>query len=154
LSAPRISTGELSTILKRKGYGIQSEIGKTSCSSEISGTGKVRDVEPDRGYESLRAEAMALNYAGKCKVSIKFYRRRLADYSRANCEKYLIDSLTYAGIIRDDSEKEIWLIDEGQFKVETDKEERVEITLEYLSLDLENPWVPRLHLGNVGQGAK
>lgn len=150
MPAPRITTDELSNILKRKGYGIQSEIGKKGIGSEISGAGEVRDVEPSRGYESLREEAVALNYSGICVVRIKFYRRRLADYSRANCEKYLIDSLTYAGLIRDDSEKEIRLIDEGQVKVETVQEERVEITLEYPEVDLDNLWVPRTRLGNIG----
>lgn len=108
-------------------------------------------MEPSGGYESLRAQAVALNYTGKCTVRIKFYRKRLADYSRANCEKYLIDSLTYAGLIRDDSEDEILLIDEGQEKVATDKEERVEISLEYESVDEGKLWVHREKLGNIGK---
>lgn len=156
MGAPRINEDELAKILKRKGYGIQSElgksqIGKTGVASEISSSGKSCDVEPSGGYESLRSEAVALNYTGICVVRIRFFRKRLADYSRANCEKYLIDSLTYAGIIRDDSEKEIRLIDEGQVKVDTDAEERVEITLEFPEVDLDNLWVPRKRLGNIGQ---
>ncbi len=150
MPAPRISENELQTILKRRGYGLKSEIGKSSLESEVGRPREVRNVEPDSGYESLRAQAVALNYTGKCNVRIKFFRKRLADYSRANCEKYIIDSLTYAGIIRDDSEKEIRLIDEGQEKVMTAQEERVEIILEYENVDLENLWVHRDRLGNVG----
>ena len=108
-------------------------------------------MESGGGYESLRAQAMALNYSGKCEVRIRFYRKRLADYSRANCEKYIIDSLVYAGLIRDDSEKEIRLIDEGQFKVEKDAEERVELELIYEHVDFTNLWVSRERWGNIGK---
>lgn len=151
MPAARITNDELQSILKRKGYGIHSEVGKKGIASEISGAGPSGNVEPSGGYESLRQEAVALNYSGKCTVRIKFFRKRLADYSRANCEKYLIDSAVYGGIIRDDSEKEIRLIDEGQVKVDTEAEERVEINFEYEEVDLDNLWVPRTRLGNIGQ---
>jgi hypothetical protein len=132
------------------GRGLKSSLGKTTIKSEIDNPWAGCDVESDSGYESLRAQAVSLNYTGKCVVRIKFYRRRLADYSRANCEKYLIDSLTYAGLIRDDSEKEIRLIDEGQEKVSTNEEERVEITLEYEEVDLDNLWTKKTQFGNSG----
>jgi hypothetical protein len=149
-----INGGEFEKLARKPGVKIVSSIGKSSVTSQVGRAGKVCDVEPDSGYESLRAQAMAVNYAGKCVVRIKFYRRRLADYSRANCEKYIIDSLTYAGLIRDDSEKEIWLVDEGQEKVETDAEERVEVTLEYSEVDLDNLWVKRKLMGNIGKEKK
>ena len=150
MPAPRITNDELQTILKKRGYGISSELGKKGLTSEVSSPRKSSDVESGGGYESLRKEAVALNYTGKCTVRIRFFRKRLADYSRANCEKYLIDSAVYGGIIRDDSEKEIWLIDEGQVKVDTEAEERVEIIFEYDEVDLDNLWVPRTRLGNIG----
>lgn len=146
-----MDNGELSKIIKRPGYGVASAFNKGSFKAQASGSREMRDVESGRGYESLRAEAVAINYTGKCIIRIKFYRRRLADYSRANCEKYIIDSLTYAGVIRDDSETEIQLIDEGQEKVATPEEERVEITLEYSEVDFDNLWVKREKLGNIGK---
>jgi hypothetical protein len=145
---------ELDTIIAKRGYGIVSEIGKGSINSSFGSKGKVRDVEQRSGYESLRAQAVALNYSGKCEIRIKFFRKRLADYSRANCEKYIIDSLVYAGLIRDDSEKEIWLIDEGQEKVKTDAEERVVVTINYPEVTLDPLWVPRDRFGNIGQKKK
>lgn len=155
MEAPRISSDKLNEILKKPGYGISTSIGggkirASAISSKIGRSGESRDLEPGCGYESLRAQAVAINYTGKCEVRIKFFRKRLADYSRANCEKYIIDSLTYAGIIRDDSETEIRLIDEGQEKVSTDAEERVELKLTYNEVDMDNLWVPRERYGNIG----
>jgi hypothetical protein len=147
----RTTRSELENVLGRKGYGIASSLGPRSIASTIGSVGKVRDLEPGGGYESLRAQAVALDYSGKCEVRIKFFRKRLADYSRANCEKYIIDSLTYAGLIRDDSEKEILLVDEGQIKVDTDAEERVEINLIYPSVNFDTVWVKREKLGNIGK---
>ena len=98
-------------------------------------------MESNPRYEPLCAEAVQIGYSGLAIVRLKFYRRRLADYSRAICEKYLIDGLTYAGLIRDDSETEIRLIDEGQEKVESNEEERTEITIEYQQVDYDNLWV-------------
>lgn len=159
MSAPRISSEKLQEILSKKHYGVSSSIGggigkvgAASITSKISSSGPSGNVEPSCGHEPLRAQAVALNYSGIVTVRIKFFRKRLADYSRANCEKYIIDSLTYAGLIRDDSSKEIRLIDEGQEKVGTDAEERVELILEYDEVDLGNLWIGRERLGNVGQG--
>lgn len=155
MGGPRITSDDLNKLLKKKGYGIESAIKpaiERAIKPEASGSGEVCDLESGGGYESLREEAVAINYAGKCVVRIKFFRKRLADYSRANCEKYLIDSLTYAGLIRDDSEKEIWLIDEGQEKVDSEDKERVEIVIEYQAVDFSNLWVSRERLGNLGKG--
>jgi hypothetical protein len=147
---------DLQNVLKKPGYGITSSLGKgiqptlkeKPLGAKAGDSGKGSHLESGGGYESLRAEAVQVGYSGKCIVRIKFYRRRLADYSRANCEKYLIDSLTYAGLIRDDSETEIRLEDEGQFKVESNAEERVEIILEYPEVDLNNLWVKKTKFGN------
>lgn len=147
----KFTNEEFERIIAKKGYGIASEIGKRSLGSEVNRPRKDSDVESGGGYESLRAQAVALNYAGKCIVRIKFFRKRLADYSRANCEKYIIDSAVYAGLIRDDSEKEIRLIDEGQVKVDSDAEERVELSFEYEEVDFDNLWAERQRLGNIGK---
>ncbi len=158
MSAPRISQEELNKILGKKGYGVSSSIGKgidkvraNAITTKVGSPGQSSDVEPSDRLQSLRSQAVAINYSGIVTIRIKFFRKRLADYSRANCEKYIIDSLTYAGIVRDDSSTEIRLIDEGQEKVATDAEERVELSIEYDEVDMDNLWVPRERLGNVGK---
>lgn len=149
-----MTNDDLQNILKRKGYGIQSglksSLGKGAVASSLGGSGKIDDVEHATCNAPLRSEAVSFNYAGKCRISIRFYRRRLADYSRAISEKAMLDSLVYASLIRDDSEAEIQLCDLGQVKVESDAEERTEIDLEYLEVDFDNPWIPKTKFGNSG----
>lgn len=144
---------DLNKILARPGYkiqsGIQSSLGKGSLGAKARSERENEDLESTFGDESLRAKAVSLNYSGKCKVRLKFYRRRLADYSRAISEKAMVDALVYAGLIRDDSEKEIWLEDEGQEKVESNEEERTEIVLEYSEFDFDNPFVKRERFQNT-----
>lgn len=151
MPAPRIQPSELQLILKRKGYGIESELknlgygvsgsfGKSSSDVENRYTGQIDNVEPNPSHEQVGAKGLQIKCAGKVRVRVKFYRRRLADYSRAISEKAFIDALQYSGAIRGDSEKEIWLIDEGQVKVDSDKEERTEITIEYPEVDLNDLW--------------
>ncbi len=154
---------QLNAILGRKGYAIKSALGKGIKSSlkpafgprsvdlEDHRSGASGHLEQSDRLESLRAQGVQIGYTGKCVVRIKFYRHRLADYSRANCEKYLIDSAVYAGLIRDDSEAEILLIDEGQVKVESKDQERVEITFEYQDVDYANPWVKKVKFGNASK---
>lgn len=144
---------DLNKILSRKGYGIQSSVKSSFSRSVASSFGDSRksiNLELDSSHESIREGAVQVGYSGIAVIRIKFYRKRLADYSRANCEKYIIDGLVYAGLIRDDSEKEIRLIDEGQVKVETQEEERVELSIEYPEVDYENLWVPKTKFGNSG----
>jgi hypothetical protein len=158
MSAPRISHDEFQQILSRRGYGIASSLGKGIASSvgkrpndnQDSGTGADPHLESAAGDESLRAKAVSLNYSGKPTVRLKFFRRRLADYSRAISEKALVDGLVYASLIRDDSEKEIRLIDEGQEKVGTEAEERTEIAIEYPEVDFDNLWIKKTKFGNSG----
>jgi hypothetical protein len=132
---------QLQTILGRPGYGIVSTIRKSSIKSEIVGSREINHLEPDSSDESLCAEKLQINYSGKVRIRITFYRRRLADYSRAISEKALVDCLQYAGLIKGDSEEEIWLEDGGQKKVETDEEERTELEIFYPEVDLDNLWV-------------
>ncbi len=136
-----MTCNDLKKLLKRPGIGITSKIGKGSLGAKNCSSGKVGHLEPTAQLESLRAEKLQVNYSGKVRVRLKFFRRRLADYSRAISEKALVDCLQYGGLIIGDSETEIWLIDEGQHKVETNAEERTEITLEYEAVDLDEMWV-------------
>lgn len=145
-----MTSDDLKTIVARKGYAIiggsklkpmASAFGSAAMRAEARGEGTPSDVERSVGHESLPTERVALNYTGRVRLRIKFYRRRLADYSRANCEKFVIDAARYAGLLLDDSEKHLELIDEGQIKVESGEEERIEMTFEYELVDFDNLWV-------------
>lgn len=152
-----MTSEKLQEILRKKGYGIsssvgrgiKSEIGKGTISSQISGEGPFDDVESAAENVILRSVSLQIGYTGKCKVRLRFYRRRLADYSRAISEKASVDAAVYCGLLRGDSEKEIQLIDEGQFKVETEAEERTELVFEYEEVDLDNPFVKKDSFGNA-----
>jgi hypothetical protein len=139
----RTTKGELARIIARKGYGIKGTLGSRSIGSSFGNSRPVNDVERDSEVELEGPESLQIRCAGKVVVRFKFYRYRLADYSRAISEKALIDALQYAGAICGDSEKEILLKDEGQEKVATKEEERTEITLEYPEVDFDNLWEPR-----------
>lgn len=137
----RFTESDLKRTIRKAKFGIASSIGKGSNGIKTGCTGTVHDVEPAASDELEGPKGLQVNYTGKVRVRIKFYRHRLADYSRAISEKALIDCLQYAGLIRGDSEKEIWLEDEGQVKVDNKADERTEITLEYLDVDFDNFWV-------------
>ena len=136
---------ELERIISRTGYGVKSNLKarKSTLNPKASNPRSVNDVESVIVDELEGPEVLQIKCSGKIRVRIKFYRHRLADYSRAISEKALIDSLQYSGLIRGDSEKEIWLIDEGQEKVEKKEDERTEIVLEYPELDLDDLWEAR-----------
>lgn len=144
MEAPRISSDKLNEILKKPGYGISTSISKSlregAISSKIGSSRKIDNLEPDSSNEQVGSKRIQIKCSQKVLVRIKFYRRRLADYSRAISEKALIDCLQTSGLISGDSEKEIRLIDEGQEKVESVNEERTEITLEYPEIDFDDMW--------------
>lgn len=122
---------DLDQILKRKGYAIlESSFRKGTIKPAFDDPGKVPDVEPSTRHEPLLQEGPTLSYTGRCAISIKVYRRRLTD-PLGDCHKYHIDSLRYAGLIRDDTDAEVSVTEEPHEKVESDKDERVEITLNY-----------------------
>lgn len=137
----RFTESDLAKTIRKSNYGIASSLGKGSISSKDSSAGKEHDLERAVEPQLESSQALQVNYTGKVRVSIKFYRHRLADYSRAISEKALIDALQYCGAIRGDSEKEIWLIDLGQEKVSSKEEERTELTLEYSDVDFNNLFV-------------
>lgn len=139
---------DLDKILAKPGYKlasfskpIQSSLGKATLRSEIGGKGQTRYMERVSGHEPVPTERVALNYTGRVRVGIKFYRRRLADYSRANCEKFVIDAARYAGLLLDDTEAHLDLVDEGQVKVDTEQDERIELTFTYEAVDFDHLWV-------------
>ncbi len=138
---PRIKSEDLRTIVKRRGYGVSDALRSRSASAQTGCKRPERDVEPDPSNELEGPKKLQIGCSGKVTIRLRFYRHRLADYSRAISEKALIDALQYCGAICGDSEKDIRLIDEGQFKVESKDEERTELTLEYPEVDFDNLFV-------------
>lgn len=139
-----MNESDIKRIAGKRGYGIvgtiSSGIRKGSIASQIDGSGEIDNLEPDSLDASLQAEKLQISYSGKPEIRITFYRRRLADHSRAISEKALVDCLQYAGLIEGDSEKEIRLTYVEQKKVESDEEERTEIELIYEEVDYDNLW--------------
>ena len=126
---------DLEKILRRKGYGIQSQLGgselpKRAIQTQISDTGEVSDVELRVRPQPLPAQGLAVEYSGRCNISVKVFRKRLSD-PLGDAHKWHIDSLRYCGLVRDDTDAEIRLTEEPHEKVATDAEERVEVTMEY-----------------------
>jgi len=136
----RFTDQDVKKLTIRGSCGIESQIGGRKISSKIGDSGAKHNLEPAAGDESVLPARLQIKSAGKVRVRVRFYRRRLADYSRAISEKAVIDCLQYAGLITGDSEKEIWLEDEGQFQVDSKEDERTEIVLEYPEVDLDNLW--------------
>lgn len=136
----RLTQGDLAKITGRAGYGISAitGIGKATqgITAEIRREGKVSELERRAGHESVRPPSTAIPYSGRCDVSVKVFRRRLTD-PLGDCHKYHIDALRYLGLLADDSDAAIRLEDQGHEKVESNEEERVEITIDYDGIDLE-----------------
>jgi hypothetical protein len=161
---------DLNKILAKPGYGIAahkgygctpafSKRGNPDTPSEIkawadgtkdSRPREIENLESAPGYAQVLSERKQIGCEKIVTVRLKFYRFRKADYSRAISEKSLVDGLVYAGLIRDDSEDEILLIDEGQVKVDSREEERTEITLEYPEVDYDNLWVQKTNNKQLG----
>ncbi len=117
---------------------MQSQLGKglkSTIGSEIHSKREVSELEQRAGHESIHPPGLAIPYSGRCVVSVKVYRRRLTD-PLGDCTKYHIDALRYLGCLADDSDAAIRLEDEGHEKVESNEEERVEITVRYDSLTI------------------
>lgn len=118
---------------------LKSELPKRSIASEIDGKGASLNVEQCSGREPLGEAILAIRTAGTCTVRFKAYRKRLADPD-GNCFKYILDAISRSGALVDDSARYVRYITEPQEKVETEAEERVEVTLEYEEVDLDNLW--------------
>ena len=100
---------------------------ETETDSQLQRTELERDQASALGCSNGREEK------GVERVSVKFtsYRRRLLDDDNIpGGFKDLLDGLKHAHLIHDDSPKFITL-QTGQVKVQTRKEERTEIIIEY-----------------------
>lgn len=139
----RTTSKDFAKLVSRVGYGVEPAFKKRATNVETRNTGEINDLELSARTKLEDAERLQIGVSGKVLVRIRFYRHRLADYSRAISEKAWIDSAVYAGLLAGDSENEICLIDEGQFKVDKKTDERIEITFDYPEVDFDNLWVKR-----------
>lgn len=140
MSSSRFSSTQLRDVLSRQGIGIASAFGKRAIGRSFDDSGSEHNLESNLGDELEGPKKLQIRCAGKVTVRIKFYRHKLADYSRAISEKALVDSLCYCGSLGGDTEKDIRLIDEGQEKVDSKDQERTEVTIEYPEVDFANFW--------------
>lgn len=135
--------GELKAILKKPGYGleqgIKSQLGSSLKREEIinkaGGEGAMSLLESCAGPKSVRPKDLTVPNTGRCVVRVKVFRRRLTDTGN-DCWKYHLDACRYLGLLADDNDATIRLEEEPHEKVESNEEERVEITLEYDGIDL------------------
>ena len=84
------------------------------------------NVEQGTGNESL-ATQKAQGFDGPVSIRIHSKRKRLTDSDGA-CSKYLIDAIVDAGLLRDDSPKEVKEVTHSQEK--TKGPEITEVTIE------------------------
>jgi hypothetical protein len=83
------------------------------------------------GNESVAAPKGKGAYPGRSLVRVTSYRLRLCD-ERNLFDKYFIDSLVYAGLLRDDSPDEV-VVEVRQEQVKNRTQERTVITIEPLA---------------------
>lgn len=134
---------QLNKILSKPGYALvstlkpafKSQFKREKTLNQASGEGEVPLVERSSGLKSVRPKDFAVPDSGRCVVRVKVYRRRLTDTGN-DCWKYHLDACRYLGWIQDDDDATIRLEEEPHEKVESNEEERVEITLEYDGIDL------------------
>lgn len=94
------------------------------------------DVERGARPASIRPKDLTIPYSGRCTVRLKVFRQRLTDTGN-DCWKYHLDACRYLGWLADDDDATIRLEEEPHEKVKSKDEERVEITLEFDGLDLD-----------------
>jgi len=134
----RLNESDIKAIASKTGYGIQGGI-KSAFKREAilhkdRGERAVSELESGHRFKSLSPEALATPNSGRCFVGIKVFRRRLTDTGN-DAYKYHLDACRYLGWLEDDDDATISLTESPHEKVETDAEERVEITLTYEGFD-------------------
>lgn len=107
---------------------------------KTSRKGEALDVEQGARSKPLGEKVLAIRTTGACVIRFKAFRKRLAD-SDGNCFKFIGDAIQRAGVLVDDSTRYVRYITDPQEKVEKAEDERVEVTIEFESVDLNNLWV-------------
>ena len=88
---------------------------------------KAAHLEPHTGNQPLAAQK-AQGFDGQVDIHFREKRHRLADPDGA-CTKYCTDGLVSAGILRDDSTKEIGQVSKEQIKIGKDDQEETVIEI-------------------------
>lgn len=96
----------------------------------LARTGKATKLERDSGNAALEAPQTQSLHSGRVFVRVTSVRKRLLDPDNL-CEKYHLDCLRYAGLLRDDTAAEIDLKTQ-QRKAAKGEEEHTEIQVDYL----------------------
>lgn len=143
MPSKRITSKEFAKLASRQGYGVEPAFKKRATNVETRNTGDRAYVESIVGKKLEDSAQVQIGVAGTVRVRVTFYRTRLADYSRAISEKVWVDCAVYAGLIANDSEREICYEDGGQHKVATKSEERIEMEFFYPEVDYDNLWIPK-----------
>lgn len=131
----RSNTKKRSCVQSTIGKGVQSTLTRKIVLDKAGGEGKVPVVECGAGPKSVRPKDFAVPHPRRCNVSIQVFRRRLTDTGN-DCWKYHLDACRYLGWLEDDNDATIRLTEEPHVKVETNDDERVEITLQFEGIDL------------------
>lgn len=129
-------------IVSRKGYGIAGSIKsgitgtlrREAILHKAGGERPLSELESGVGPKSISPKELTIPDTGRCSVGIKVFRRRLTDTGN-DCWKYHLDACRYLGLLADDNDAKVRLAEEPHEKVETNEEERVEITLTYNGID-------------------
>lgn len=138
-----MTNDDLKSILSRPGYRIESRIKPAvkSCLkreeilNKAGSEGEMPELESSAGPKSIRPKDLATPNSRRCVVRVKVFRRRLTDTGN-DCWKYHLDACRYLMWLEDDNDAAIKLEEEPHEKVESNEDERVEITLEYSGFDL------------------
>jgi hypothetical protein len=122
----RLTSEQLAEITARKGYSVSggSLPVQVGCASEVPVT------QCGAGDGPLAKEEAKEHVAGRFLVRFKIFRRRILDAD--NCAfgiKVILDCVRRIGCIPDDRPQDIRLEIAEQIKVETDEEERIEISV-------------------------
>jgi hypothetical protein len=91
------------------------------------------DMEPDLGHEPVGAKTTP-RFTAQVDIFIDHYRTRFADPDGLSA-KAVIDAIVRAGVLGDDSAKEVREVRHRQFKVQSTSEERTEITIQEINLN-------------------
>ncbi len=90
-------------------------------------SGPAPNVEPSPGHASLATKETP-RPDRPVDIRIVEYRKRLTDFD-GGCSKYLLDALVEAGVLADDSLAYVQSVSRRQVKVDSEEQEKTEVTL-------------------------
>jgi len=96
------------------------------------------DMEPNTGDEPV-AKKTAPRFTAQVDIFVDHYRTRFADPDGLSA-KAVIDAIVRAGILSDDSAKEVREVRHRQFKVQSIGEERTEVQIQEVNVNNQQGW--------------